>query len=198
MMPHEVTVWRFRRFIDAQSTFIGRVLVPKGVVVEVQPDWNKDNHPVVLVSWDDARDFCTFVGGRLPTEAEWEYAARGGNANGIYPWGDAYSPDQANGWGVAGRERWEQTAPVGSFPPNGYGLYDMIGNVREWTSSVYAEYPYRSEGGREDPASRKARVVRGGSWFGDPQDKRVSYRYNNSPGSRDEGLGFRCARDGSP
>jgi len=123
---------------------------------------SQDDHPVVYVSWDDARDFCAFVRGRLPTEAEWEYAARGGNADGIYPWGNAYSPDQTNDRGVAGKDKWEQSAPVGSFPPNGYGLYDMIGNVWE-TSSVYRDNPFRSDDGSEDPSSRKARVVPGGS-----------------------------------
>ena len=198
IMSHEVTVGRFRRFIDAQSTIIGRVLLPKGVVMEEQPDWSQDDHPVVYVSWDDARDFCAFVRGRLPTEAEWEYAARGGNADGIYPWGNAYSPDQANGAGVAGKDKWAQSAPVGSFPPNGYGLHDMIGNVWEWTSSVYRENPFRSGDGSEDSASRKARVVRGGSWGVNPRDLRVSLRGDVSPAYRGDFLGFRCARDGSP
>jgi formylglycine-generating enzyme required for sulfatase activity len=198
LTAHEATVDRFRRFIDAQSTIIGRLLAPKGLVMEAQPDWSQGDHPVVLVSWDDARDFCAFVRGRLPTEAEWEYAARGGNAGRIYPWGNEYSPDQANGHGVGGKDRWNRSAPVESFPPNGYGLYDMGGNAWEWTSSVYADYPYRSDDGREDPAPRGARVVRGGSWNDDPLYLRASARGVNSPASRYVYLGFRCARNGSP
>jgi hypothetical protein len=135
------------------------LLAPKGLVMEAQRDWSQGDHPVVLVSWDDARDFCAFVRGRLPTEAEWEYAARGGNAGRIYPWGNEYSPDQANGHGVGGKDRWNRSAPVESFPPNGYGLYDMGGNAWEWTSSVYADYPYRSDDGREDPGPA------GPGWF---------------------------------
>jgi formylglycine-generating enzyme required for sulfatase activity len=199
IMSHEVTVGRFQRFIDAQSTVIGRVLLPQGVSMRGQPNSSLDSHPVVSVSWDDARNFCAFVRGRIPTEAEWEYAARGGNAAAIYPWGNAYSPDQANGAGVAGKDQWWVTAPVGSFPPNGYGLFDMIGNAWEWTSSVYRAYPYRSDDGREDPTSRKDRVVRGGSFYtgGIPQFLRVSNRYFYSPDNRLMDLGFRCVRDAS-
>ncbi len=198
IMSHEVTVDQFRRFVDAQSTIIERVLLPKGVIMKEQPEWSQDTHPVVYVSWDDARDFCAFARGRLPTEAEWEYAARGGDADAIYPWGNAYSPDQANGAGVAGQDKWQHSAPVGSFPPNGNRLYDMIGNVWEWTSSLYRDYPYRSDDGREDPTSPKARVVRGGSWNSVPRDARVSSRDHDSPAGRIYDLGFRCARDGSP
>ena len=132
------------------------------------PDWSKDDHPAIDVSWNDATAFCAFIRGRLPTEAEWEYAARGGAADGIYPWGDAEHSDRANGSGVAGRDRWEHTAPVGSFPPNRYGLFDMAGNVWEWTSTVYRENPFRAGPGAEDAASRKARAVRGGSWSSPP------------------------------
>jgi formylglycine-generating enzyme required for sulfatase activity/energy-coupling factor transporter ATP-binding protein EcfA2 len=197
VMSREVTVDRFRRFVDAQSTIIGRLLQPRGVVMEQQPEWSQDSHPVVYVSWDDARGFCEFVRGRLPTEAEWEYAARGGNAEGIYPWGNKYSADQANGEGVAGKDTWEATAPVGSFPPNGYGLYDMIGNVWEWTSSLYRDNPFQSDGGSEDRSSRRPRAVRGGSWNDDAQVLRVSFRNNLSSADRGLNLGFRCARDDS-
>ena len=198
IMSHEVTVGRFRRFIEAQSTIIGRVLLPKSAVMAGQPDGSQDDYPVVYVSWDDARDFCAFVRGRLPTEAEWEYAARGGNADGIFPWGNAYSPDQANGEGVAGKDTWQQSAPVGSFSPNRYGLHDMIGNVWEWTSSVYRDNLFRGDDGSEDPTSRKARVVRGGSWYYGPRYLRVSIRYYDSPAGRIYDTGFRCARDSSP
>src|SRR5262245_13267376 len=149
MMAREVTVDRFRRFVAAQSTIIARLLLPRGVVMEQQPAWSQDTHPVVYVSWDDASAFCAFVRGRLPTEAEWEWAARGGNDKGIYPWGSTYSADQANGEGVAGKDTWEATAPAGSFPPNGYALYDMIGNVWEWTSSIYQDNPFQGGDGKE-------------------------------------------------
>jgi formylglycine-generating enzyme required for sulfatase activity len=105
---------------------------------------------------------------------------------------------QANGEGVAGKDKWEQSAPAGSFPANGYGLYDMIGNVWEWTSSVYRENPFRSDDGSEDPTSRKARVFRGGSWSVNPQLLRVSVRNDLLPAGRVDYLGFRRARDGSP
>jgi formylglycine-generating enzyme required for sulfatase activity len=193
-----VTVDRFRRFVAAQSTIIGRLLLPRRVTMEKQPDWSQDNHPVVYVSWDDATYFCAFVRGRLPTEAEWEYAARGGNTEGIYPWGNKYSADQANGEAVAGKDTWEATAPVGSFPPNGYGLHDMIGNVWEWTSSIYRDNPFQRDDGCEDRSSRRPRVVRGGSWNDDTPILRVSFRNNLSAADRGLNLGFRCARDGSP
>src|SRR5262245_17972370 len=195
MMSREVTVDRFRRFVEAQSTIIGRLLLPRGIAMERQPDYSQDSHPVVYVSWDDARDFCEFVRARLPTEAEWEYAARGGNAAAIYPWGNTYSPDQANGEGVAGKDTWEGTAPGGSFPPNGYGLYDMTGNVWEWTSTIYRDNPFEGDEEREDRSSRRPRVVRGGAWNEDPQVLRVSFRNNLAAADRGLNLGFRCARD---
>jgi hypothetical protein len=199
LMTHEVTVEQFRRFrAEAGSTMVGRWRLPRDVIMEAQPDWNKDNHPVVRVSWYDASAFCEFVGGRLPTEAEWEYAARGGNADSIYPWGNDFSRDRANGPGTGGSDMWEWSAPVGSFPPNGYGLFDMIGNVWEWTSSVYRQYPYKATDGREDSASREARVVRGGSFVSSTRLLRVSNRDFFSPANRLNFLGFRCARDGSP
>src|SRR5262245_8340305 len=198
VMSHEVTVDQFRQFVAAQSTIIGRLLLPRGVAMEKQPDWSQGNHPVVYVSWDDASEFCAFVRGRLPTEAEWEYAARGGNAEGIDPSRNTYSADRATGEAVAGQDKWEASAPVGSFPPNGYGLYDMIGNVWEWTSSIYRDNPFQGGDGSEDRSSRRPRVVRGGSWNDDPSILRVSFRNNLAAADRGLNLGFRCARDGSP
>jgi formylglycine-generating enzyme required for sulfatase activity len=197
-MTHEVTAAQFQRFLhDAQATLVGRWLLPKDVVMEDQPSGSAKDHPVVNVSWFDATAFCRFAGARLPTEAEWEYAARGGNADDVYPWGNTYSADRANGLGVAGNDRWRESAPVGSFPANGSGLFDMIGNVWEWTSTVYRSYPYRADDGREDPASRQARAVRGGSWNRIPKLLRVSTRDYNSTPDRYDYLGFRCARDPS-
>jgi formylglycine-generating enzyme required for sulfatase activity len=201
MMTHEVTVEEFSRFVrDARATVVGRLFLLPDVAL-TRPLTGGPDHPVAEVVWVEAKEFCKFVGGRLPTEAEWEYAARGdrtGEAESIYPWGREFSEDLANGSGVGGRDTWERTAPVKSFPANGFGLHDMIGNVWEWTSSAVRPYPYKPDDGREDPRSSEARVVRGGSWFDDPGFLRVSNRFNLSPGVRLDFIGFRCARDVSP
>jgi formylglycine-generating enzyme required for sulfatase activity len=196
MMSREVTVAQYSRFFrDSRSTLVGRLL-SRGDDVELsQPEWSRSDHPVVKVALSDSTAFCEFARGRLPTEVEWEYAARGGSADTIYPWGDTYSADRANGKDVGGRDTWDNSAPVGSFPPNGYGLFDMIGNVFEWTTTVDRAYPYRRDDGREDPASPHARVVRGGSWYYGPRFLRLSYRDNNAPTDRYDYLGFRCVRD---
>ena len=110
-----------------------------------------DRHPVVNVSWNDAVAFCSWSGGRLPTEAEWEYAARGGVEGKKYPWGNSLDHEQANYSGTGGRDRWDRTSPVGSFAPNGYGLYDMAGNVWEWVWDWY-DANYDSTASGSDPA----------------------------------------------
>lgn len=201
MMANEVTVGQFRRFVAASSqTLVGRWLPSGGVQIEAQPRDSKPSHPVVYVDWWEASAFCKFGGGRLPTEAEWEYAARGGDADSVYPWGVGYSTDYANGVSETGlgRDQWEEAAPVQSFPPNRFGLYDMVGNVWEWTSSSYKPYPYRPDDGREDPSSQGGRVVRGGAFGSHPRYLRVSSRKFDPPLAGDSTIGFRCARDAAP
>jgi formylglycine-generating enzyme required for sulfatase activity len=186
----EVTVAQFRAHARQAA-----VSVPR------QPWWSTDRHPVVNVTWNEAHAFCEAAGGRLPTEAEWEFAARAGNFVGIFPWGDTFSLDRANGAGVEGVDRWEFAAPVGSSPPNRHGLFDMTGNVWEWTSSWYREGPGWIDPPSAAPApgsSAYLRTVRGGSWDSTPQNLRTSRRTGLSPADRHNlYVGFRCARVGS-
>ncbi|MUL41958.1 formylglycine-generating enzyme family protein [Streptomonospora sp. PA3] len=153
------------------------------------------DHPVVHVSWNDAGAYCAWAGLRLPTEAEWEYAARGGLQGRAFPWGDELEPageHRMNVWqGVFPRENtradgWYGTCPVAEFPPNGYGLYNMTGNVWEWCRD------------RFDPAYRDRRSARGGSYLCHEsycRRYRVSARQGISPDSSMGNTGFRCVRD---
>jgi formylglycine-generating enzyme required for sulfatase activity len=181
MDGYEVTVEQFRRF----CTETGRQF-PE------QPSWNGENHPVVNVTWDDANAYCEWAGERLPTEAEWEYAARGGLEGKKYPWGDSFDSSKANRDGK--EDGYEYTSPVGSFPANGYGLHDMAGNAREWCRDWYGDYSPGSGSNPQGPASGDMRVLRGGSWDDIPKTLRVSCRDGNYPDSRSD-IGFRCAKD---
>jgi len=148
------------------------------------------DHPIVGVSWADAEAFAEWAGKRLPTEAEWEYAARGGLVGQPYPSGEEIDLTTAN-------FRTEGTIAVGSLQPNGYGLYDMGGNVREWVVDYYDPDYYQSSpvDNPTGPERAKWRVVRGGGWFSGPTCQSVHGR-NALPGSWvDFNIGFRCARD---
>lgn len=154
--------------------------------------WDQTNLPMANMSYEDADAFCKWTGGRLPTEAEWEYAARGGKENEIVPLNAENAREKANFTGKKGNDRFEFTAPVRQFDPNGYGLFDMFGNVWEFTADYFAD-KYYAESPKQDPpgpASGKERVLRGGSWDSDPaKHLRISFRKKGLGGNI---VGFRC------
>ncbi|WP_082411513.1 formylglycine-generating enzyme family protein [Methylogaea oryzae] len=172
------------------------------------------NHPAVCVSWEDANAYIRWLNGktgrhyRLPTEAEWEYAAKAGTAGARY-WGNSesracryanvadHSTERQTDWHVDDPfhcdDGYIHTAAVGSYRPNAFGLYDMLGNVWEWTCSAYtARYD-----GTETTCGGQAgyRVYRGGSWGNEPDLVRAALRGREDPETRDNGIGFRLAHD---
>ena len=160
MDRHEVTNRRFQAF-DRSHTFR-----------EDQGDY-----PVVDISWHAAMAYAKWAGKRLPTEAEWEYAARGGLEHAEYPWGEQPpTPARAN----YAESRLGGACKVGSYPPNGYGLFDMAGNVWEYCVDAWPGTPGR-------------RVIRGGSWGGSPVNLRVAFRDSHPENNPGPHVGFRCA-----
>ncbi len=191
---YEVTNLQYKKFIDATKrrspdNFENRTFAP-----------GKADHPVTYVSWNDGNDYCGWAGKRLPTDEEWEKAARGPEGH-IFPWGDQFDLQKANT-----PQRWiyleheGDTTPVGAFEAgvSGYGLYDMSGNVWEWTSAWYQAYPGNSH--KTENYGETYKTLKGGSWW-DCSFYKCGISaplYNRSfflPQTKNKSFGFRCAKD---
>jgi formylglycine-generating enzyme required for sulfatase activity len=194
---YPVTNEEYKRFVDATGHPVPCYSVEWAEPYEYNwdpekqtPPEGKERHPVVLVSWEDACAYAAWAGKRLPTEAEWERAARGLDGN-RWPWGNEFVPGHCN----TRESDSNGTTCVGQYSPEGDspdGAGDMVGNVWEWTSSLFYPYPYDPNDGRESQEARGWRVLRGGSWRNDLTRARCTARldgdflfFNN--------VGFRCA-----
>ena len=191
---YEVTNAQYKKFVDEMNY--------KPIKHANDSKINMPDQPMVNVTWYDALEYCKWAGKRLPTEAEWEKASRGGLVGKLYPWGDTLFHDNANYYGVRGKDFWDTSAKVGDFPPNRYGLYDIAGNAQEWCADWY-DAKYYSVSPKDNPTGAKPGnevVTRGGSWGDDITNSResglrVAKRRGLDPYDANPYTGFRCAMD---
>ena len=196
---HEVTVGEYKIFLSETN--------------HLKPNWTKirqysptDQHPILYITWHDAMAYAKWIKKRLPTEAEWEYAARGGLTNQRYPWGNDINSKHVNYKRQIGK-----TVKVGSYPSNNYGLHDISGNVAEWCLDGYDPTFYTrlarknpfADGNIQDVIQRvnqirTFRIIRGGSWHGDENNLRIANRNSRSPSDTDRYFGFRCVKSMRP
>ncbi len=174
-------------------------------VMKYNPSYFKgEKLPIESITWSEANSFCQRVGKRLPTEAEWEKAAKGGKGL-KFSWGMKFESLKGNFCDENCKHNWKlsqfddentTTSPVGSFPPNAYGLYDMSGNVWEWVSDWYDSKYYESASINNPPGPKKGteKILRGGSWSGEPSTLRTSFRFRLLPENKNFHIGFRCAK----
>lgn len=206
---HEVTIHTDFQLGKYEVTFEDYELFAKAIgykdVIVKDEGWGRGRLPAINVSWEDAKQYISWLSEltgiryRLPTEAEWEYAARAGT-NTTYWWGNEIGTNKGNCQGCGSQWDNHQAAPVGSFLPNQFGLYDTAGNVLEWVEDCWHE---TYEGAPTDASAWletnggdcRLRVVRGGSWFFYPEDLRSSYRFRYLTDDRDNFIGFRLAQD---
>jgi iron(II)-dependent oxidoreductase len=181
---YEVTVGDYRKFIDATHS------QPPRIWTDARYPGPSDDHPVVDVKWYDADAYCRWAGKRLPTEAEWEKAARGTDGR-LWPWGNRWMAGAANIQGDP--RRW--TAPVGSYPldKSPYGVFDMAGNAMEWTGSWYTAYPGSTL--KRADFGKRYKILKGGSWMSPLRPfTHSANRYGIAPKWDHPHFGFRCAK----
>jgi formylglycine-generating enzyme required for sulfatase activity len=217
MSKYPITVGQFKAFVDDTNYktdaekniggFLGSWIITGGLGYKAGVNWKCDelgnlrpttefNHPVIHISWNDAKNFADWMDCRLPTEAEWEYACRAGTTT-PFNTGENLTSSQANYFGFdpynnnpKGEFR-RKTLPVGSFNPNAWGLYDMHGNVWEWCNDWDGNYPSSAQINPKGPSFGSARIIRGGNWVSPANNCRSAERRNSPSILRTAGTGFR-------